>query len=352
MKVAVITCYYDPDYIRARTLRAGFAGIENVELIVLKNKHCGLVRFPEMMLRLLKLRFVTRPDVYVLTFRGIELLPLLSLLCWPKPLIYDEFVNPIEGASEPKRHPLFKYIPVKQLAPFYRFFLKRCRVILADTPEHAAYSAQLSKLPTDMFVSVPVSTDEALFVPWETHHEGKFQVFYYGKMLPLHGLEYVLEAAENLKHDETIEFLFVGGKPGDKEKIKAAIARGVHITFKDWLPFEQIPAAIHAADICIAGPFGNTTQAQHVINGKTFQFLASAAVVLVGDNAASTMFEDKVNSLVVPQANAQAIVDAITWAKQYRAELPAIGKQGRKLYEKEFSIAVITSVLQSVLARL
>ncbi len=355
MKLAIVTCYKQPDYVRARTLRAAAADCSGVEPIIIKNKHVGLLRYPEVICALVWARLKYRPDAYLLTFRGYEILPFAAVLTWPKPLIYDEFINPLEWLREPRPERWIRYIPHSLLRRVYKFLLRRCQVVLADTETHAQYSHQLSKVAELKYESIPVSTDETLFRLPEAQQphkkSGPFTVFYYGNMLPLHGLNHVLAAAIALK-DLPIEFKLVGGDKVTHERVGAARDKGAHIIYKPWVAFEKLPALIYGADLCLGGPFGNTVQAQHVITGKTYQFLACAAPTMIGKNKATGLFRDKENCLLVPLAASEALSSAVAWAYHHQDQLKTIGAQGRRLYEKEYSQAVVSDKLAAILRSL
>ena len=99
-KIAVITCYPDPDYVRARALRQALQALPDLDVLVIKNKSRGIKRYFEVIAQIIATRVTKRPDVYLLTFRGYELIPLLQILAWPKPIIFDEFINLYEWAVE------------------------------------------------------------------------------------------------------------------------------------------------------------------------------------------------------------------------------------------------------------
>lgn len=351
MKIAVVTCYKHNDYIRARTLRSAFAADSGVKTLVVRNRYTGLLRYPETALRLLRVRLLDRPDAYVITFRGYEVLLLMRLTLVRKPIIFDELVNFTEWMEEHGR--------LIQGRPAYRVFrrwnawlVRRCRFILADTDAHAAYSAKLNMLSMDRYKVIPVCADEALFQPKaEKKTPGTFTVLYYGTMLPLHGVEYVLEAARLLQGRSDIRFRFVGGKRRSDigRACAAATAEGAQVTHESWIPFEELPAAIRKADIVLGGPFGETLQSEFVVTGKTYQALACAAPVLIGQNKVNEGFTDEKNCLMVPRADSGALAEAISWAADHPKELAAIGRAGRRLYEQNFSQRHVNQLAREII---
>ncbi|HEV7454487.1 MAG TPA: hypothetical protein VGO07_04470, partial [Candidatus Saccharimonadales bacterium] len=201
MKIAVITCYDQSDYVRARGLRAAFAACNGVEVSVIKNKHLGLLRYIEVPLRILKARLTQHVEAYVITFRGYEMLLFMRLTLVRKPIVFDEMINLVEYYEE---HGKLRAgtKPDTLLRRFYRWQIRGCRYILADTQAHADFSAQVTGVSNKNFLAVPIAADETIFFPKATKPAAAqpFTVFYYGNgMTPLHGLQYVLDAAVLLK---------------------------------------------------------------------------------------------------------------------------------------------------------
>ncbi len=348
MKIAIISCYDQIDYIRTRVLRSAFAAVPGVETIIVKNKHRGLLRYVEVPLKVLKLRFTKRPDVYVITFRGYEMLPFVLFVKGRKPLIFDEMINAAEYLYEHKRL-RFGSVPDKLFRRFYGWLLRRCRFVLADTEAHAQYSAELCNVSISKFRTIPISTDETVFYPRSKPSKQKdFSVFYYGVMKRLHGLEYVLQAAMNLADNPHIRFILGGDKGKSEAACKAAIKKGARISYMPWVPFEEIPIIASQAGLTLGGPFGETLQSQFVITTKTFQFLACRAPVLLGRNKVNEGFKDKQNCLVVPLDDAKAISQAIAWAYDHPKELQKIAAEGRKLYEMHFSQSIINQKITNI----
>lgn len=359
MKIAVVTCSPKNDYPRALSLRTAFAAAPGVTTVIIRNRRTNLLRYPEVMYKLCKARTGiggSRPDAYVLTFRGYEMMLFLRLTLIRKPIIFDELINFTEWMVEQGR--------LTSDSRSYRLFRKwnswvvrRCRFILADTEAHANYSAILNKLSIKQYKVLPVCAEENLFRPAAKNEQSKkepFTVLYYGHMVALHGLDYVLKASEILKDRPDIVFRLAGGKKNSQ--VAKACARaaqaGAHVTHQSWLPFKDLPLAIRRAGITLGGPFGNTLQADFVVTGKTYQVLACAAPVLIGKNQVNGSFYDKVNCLMVPQADPKALAAAIRWAADHPKELASIGQAGRKLYEKKFSQAVVNKTVQELVQQL
>jgi glycosyltransferase involved in cell wall biosynthesis len=352
-KVCVITCYAQPDYIRARTIRAGLGLLPDVEVVVVKNTHTGFLRYGEVVLKLIKTRLTDNPDMYILTFRGYEMLPIVRIITLGRKLVFDEFVNLIEHTVYEHHRLKAGALPAKILQAGYRFWLKSADIVLTDTPSHADYSSELMKLPRDKYVPLIVSTDEETFdVSMKERVQGnELNVFFYGLyMLPLHGLDVMLDAMKFLK-SENITLHIIGGKEQTADIVRSAQDEGAKVTYEQHVHYEDLVGYIHDADIVLGGPFGNTVQSQFVIGGKVFQFLRSGKPTVIGQNKESGLFTDKKDALVIPEGDAQALADVLKWAKLHPKELWSIGEAGRKLYEAKLSNKVLASELRGLLAR-
>lgn len=350
-RIAIVTCYRQPDYVRAVSLRQGLRDSDLFEeVIVIKNKHTGVLRYLEVIGQLLKVRFTKNPDVYLLTFRGYEMLPVVLLIALGKKVIYDELINPYEWFVYEHKKFSDTSLQAKLLRGAYRFMGKRVAAVIADTPSHAAYSAELLQLPPKKYMSIPVSTDEQTFAPQPVQPHQGFRVIYYGSMLPLHGLSYVIEAAVDLADHPDIVFHLIGGKKEVVEKIEAARERGAHIEYDEWVDYAKLPGLVAQSDLCLGGPFGGTVQSQFVITGKTYQFLASAKPVIIGDNKESHVFTNKETALIVPEANSATLKDTILWAYDHPKELARIGQAGRELYLQSFSNKQVAADLRRLFA--
>jgi glycosyltransferase involved in cell wall biosynthesis len=371
MKLCVITCYNQPDYVRAVTLRAAAGRLADTDVIVIKNNRTGVLRYAEVFAKLVRTRLRDNPDAYLLTFRGYEMLLPVRLLSLGKPLIYDEFINPIEWVVKEQRQVKAKsdsgrlYAGIVSLASrvivgvvgskvfkyFYNKLVQSVDMVLTDTVSHADVSAELTGVSRDRFFAVPVGADEVVFTDGsERRTNDTYTVLYYGNMLPLHGLQYVIEAAGKMR-DKDVKFVLVGGDEQVARDVDVAVEQGARIDYWPWVEFNKLPDLMRSADLCLAGPFGDTFQAQYVITGKAYQFLAMGRPTVIGTNLESGAFTDKVDALVVPQGSSDALVAAIEWAMNNQKKLKAIGAAGHKLYAERYSNEALTEYMRELLSR-
>ena len=378
LRVCYLLCYKAPDYTRTgallnalEQLADGESSDSAPEISVdrLINRYRGILRYPEMLLRLLRYRLSKRPDVWLLGFRGHECFLLFYPFMRGRRIVFDEFVimESWIGESEARSKRAQPYLWL--VRRYMRWLTDRCDVVLEDSVAHARLAQSLYGHQAGKYVPVPVGADETLFKPQQpetTHnldsagkehnHSKPLRVFFYGTMLPLHGLDILLEAiAVSLeRHPGQVEFELVGGKgnPATEFQIRETIA-GLNvekaITYIPWVEYQSLPGHIARADLCLGGPFGATAQSSAVITGKTYQFLAMAKATVVAPIEEADFFADRTNVLFCSRGSSDSLASVISWALQNRNELPAIGGRGRELFESRFSTRSIASQLLPVL---
>lgn len=352
MRICIATCYKQPDYIRAVTLRAAAESLGH-EVVVVKNSRLGLARYLQVAWRLLRARATRRPDVYLVTFRAYEILPIARLLTWGKPLIYDEFINAYEWLVLEHQKIPAKGLTARVFRRLYRALVSTADAIIMDTTSHVEMSARLLGLPRERYASIIVGSDEATFTRrpvQERPADADLHVFYYGNMLPLHGLPRVLDAARAMA-GQPVRFTIVGGGDTARAACEAATAAGARVHHVAWIDYADLPAAIADADVCLAGPFGGTVQSRFVVTGKAYQFLNMARPIVVGENEESHLFTDRHDALVVQQDSVDSLVEALTWANEHRGELSAIGAAGHELFSRKLSHRTVENQLAELLAR-
>lgn len=357
IKVGYILSYKDPGYIRTRALLQMLDTDKQLEVATAINTSRSVFRYIETLCKTIKLRILNKPNIYILGFRGYEIYWPVRIITLGKPLVFDEFINLHDwlvcehGKVKPEG------MAAKAIKLYMYWVVRTSQAILSDTQLHAINSSETYNTDTDKYVSIYVGADEDLFTPVNASHRAsnKCTVFFYGTFLPLHGMRVILAAAEKLK-DKPIEFTIIGGasRSGDMVGFEKYLKERdlSNVTHKPWVNFEELPGYIARADICLGGPFGDTSQAHKVITGKTFQFLAMKKLTVIGRIEEDAGFMDKENCLIVRQDDADELARAIEWAYEHPDSIDAIAESGRKLYEERFSVHIQASTLISTLKNL
>jgi glycosyltransferase involved in cell wall biosynthesis len=215
-------------------------------------------------------------------------------------------------------------------------------VVVADTAAHARFFAELAGL--DDVPVCYVGAEERLFGPgW--HRPEEFVVLFVGKLIPLQGVETILAAARELPE---LEFRVVGS--GQLQQLLDA--RPVNVEHVPWLEYEALPAEIHRAG-CVLGIFGTSAKTQRVIPNKAFQALACAAPLITADTpAARELLTDGESALLVPRGDPHALADAIRRLATDGELARRIATNGRAVYEREASEAVLGRRWREIVERL
>jgi glycosyltransferase involved in cell wall biosynthesis len=349
--VCYILSYYSPNYIRTRTLVDALQSIDGIKLYQARNSFRGFLRYFQTIWKLITVRVLHNPDLYILGFRGYELFWVVRLITLGKPLIFDHMMSPYDSlVNETKR--IGKHSLIAKLIYHYeKNILLACDLLLTDTGLHKHYFQELFRLDSQKIKVIPVGADEGLFFPTETPlinpKSTLFEVLYYGSFLPLHGMDIILKAALALL-DYPIHFTLIGGNRLDlsnfhREIVEHNINNVNHIS---WVAFKDLPTYVARADLGLGGPFGNTGQALRVITGKTFQFLAMAKPVIIGEINEDCGFKDEVNCLMIPQGDEKLLAQAILWAFHNQSKLGCIGQRGYDLYYERYSAKQISDIMK------
>ena len=356
IQVCYLLSYKQPNYTRTASLISALEDMPATELTVIRNTSKGVARYWQTISGLIRYRRHHKPDVFIVGFRAQEIFWAFYPFMRGSRIIFDEFVNHHDWiVEEHKKFGPFSGFLSALLNMYMRWVVRRCEYVLADTEAHASLSRHLYHLSADKVRAVPVGADESLFKPLPAKPSGSkdLEVIFYGNMLPLHGLEVIMAAIKQLK-TEPIHFTLIGGRGKPKmirkvqDFIKTNELQG-RVTYHTWIDTEKLPALIARSDVCLGGPFGGTSQSGRVVTGKTYQFLAMAKPTIIGQNDAGFHFQDKLNSIVVPQKDPSALAAALKWCLDHKSKLPEIGRQGRDIYERELSVESIKKILGGLL---
>jgi glycosyltransferase involved in cell wall biosynthesis len=345
--------YRVPNYIRTRNLRAALQQIENCEVYDATNTRRGILRYLETAWKTFRIRLRHKPDVYILGFRGHEIFWIIRLIAIGKPLIFDEFMSPSDALLSEGKGGFLGRIAGVLTYPLEWLCLHLSARCLTDTYLHRQFIADRfavaeSKVDVVYVGAVPSAVESAA---QDASDEKPLSVLFYGTFLPLHGMDVLLRACK-LLDGKAIEFRIIGGAGKALTRFRSLLSElnPGNVVHDTWVDFEVLQSVIIPnTDLCLGGPFGGTPQARRVITGKALQFMAQSKPTVIGKVDEPVAFVDRSNCLLVEQADPEGLAAAIEWALVNREELPGIGANGRKLFDKQFSSASLATQLESSL---
>lgn len=228
-----------------------------------------------------------------------------------------------------------------------------------DTSCHVDFCEREFRTPREKMAPLFTGTDEKVFRP---EPDGKlglpdpepigrdFQVLYHGAYLPLHGMEYIVEAAR-MTQGRGIRWNLLGW--GAYKERTEELAKGIsNIYFLDKVPYAEVPKVIYEADV-VLGVFGTTEKASRVIGNKVFEAMACARPVI---NEFCTGYPPEAKECkaikFVPPGDAAAIVKAVD---EYRSDWVNRDSYNNAAYDffmKNLSMKVVKGQLEGILRRL
>jgi colanic acid biosynthesis glycosyl transferase WcaI len=230
-----------------------------------------------------------------------------------------------------------------------KFLYQRADRIVVVTPAFKAHLMRHWRVPAEKIAVVENGVETELFSPApapanlalrrELGAEGKFLVCYIGTMGNAHGLETLLDAANQLQLQKSnAQFLLVG-EGAEKERIKTlAQSRALtNVSFLDQQPHDKIPAFISASDACLV-LLKKAEVFKTVIPTKMLEFMSCARPVILGvDGQARQIIEEAGAGLVIEPENPEALVRAIHQLSADRELCIILGQKGREHILQHFS---------------
>ena len=232
------------------------------------------------------------------------------------------------------------------LAAIAKFLYERSDRIVVVSPAFKDRLIADWRVPMEKISVVANGVETDLFAPVPSESlrrqlgaEGKFVASYIGTMGNAHGLETLLDAAEQLQRQEAKVLFLLVGEGAEKERIKAlAQFRALsNVIFLDQQPREKIPGFISASDVCLV-LLKKTDVFKTVIPTKMLEFMSCARPVILGvDGQAREIVEQAGAGIVIEPESSKALVQAIQSLIANAEQGTALGTKGREYILRHFS---------------
>jgi glycosyltransferase involved in cell wall biosynthesis len=269
-------------------------------------------------------------DALVVGYPGHFDLPAAKRAARGRPVLFNPLISLADTLVEDRARFARGSRLARALRAVDRTAFRAADLVVADTEAHATFFRKLGARRVEVCF---VGAEERVFTPgWR--RPDAFTCLFVGKLIPLHGLETILEAA---RRTPELRFRVVGsGQLEDQLR-----HRPDNVEWRAWVDYELLPDELHRAG-CALGIFGTSDKAQRVIPNKVFQALACGTpVVTAGTPAARELLADGESALLVPPADPDALVAALRRLASDPELAERIGAGGLSAYREHASEAIL-----------
>jgi glycosyltransferase involved in cell wall biosynthesis len=270
-------------------------------------------------------------DALLVGYPGHFDLPAARRAARGRPIVFNPLVSLADTFIEDRARFPPGSIAARLLEWVDRRALRAADVVVADTRENAARLAELAGIARARVEVCLVGAEERIFhPPWQPGDEYLFV----GKLIPLHGLETILEAARLAPE---VALTVVGS--GQLEHL--LFHRPPNVRWIPWIDYERLGDAYRLAR-CALGIFGTSAKAARVIPNKVFQSLACGTPVITADTpAARELLADGESALLVPPGDAPALANTLRRTASDRGLLERIAAGGLHAFRTHASEDVL-----------
>lgn len=264
-----------------------------------------------------------KADVIYVGFAPQLLVPFLKRWVKEKYVIVDFFISLFDTFVCDRKYFKEKSWIAKVLHKIDELTLDSCHYIIVDTQADRDYFSKEFHIPLHKLEVMYLEADSSIY-DIHKYEQKRMLVLYFGSILPLQGVDVVLEAAGILKTHRDISFIIIG--PFKKKMLNEKCYPNV--VFYRWLPQEKLAEQIAIADLCIAGHFSKEiAKAKRTIPGKAYIYEAMKKPMILGDNEANhELFQEDLMHYYVEMGNAGALAEKIVevknrWGKCYEKNI-------------------------------
>jgi glycosyltransferase involved in cell wall biosynthesis len=231
-------------------------------------------------------RIRSAPGPVYVPYPGVFFLLLVSLLPrrWRPACIVDSYISIWDSMFRDRAAGKARSGASKILKRLESRALRAATVVLVDTEANRdVYIAEFCLDPANVR-SIPLAIDEERFLASSrsfTAERNSVRVLFVGTLIPLHGIQIVLDALAQLLDDTRFEFRLIGdGQQADRITDFIRTYPSARVTWiREWCTLDRITEEIADADICL-GVFGGEGKAARVLPFKLYMYLAGGRAII------------------------------------------------------------------------
>lgn len=251
-------------------------------------------------------------DIVFLGFEPQFVLPFVGYKMKNKEIVIDCFISVYDTLVNDRK----KIKAGGLMAKFCHWLDKKtismANTIITDTKAHAEYFHSEFGGEKDRFETLYLEADESIYYPREQKKPeklvDKYIVLYFGSILPLQGVDVVLDSLKNFENEKDIFFEIIGPVPKKYNKPEQA-----NVCYYEWLSQNELSEHIAYADLCLAGHFSaDIDKAWRTIPGKAYIYEMMGKKMILGDGAANhELFESDEKHSFVERGSSMALANEV-----------------------------------------
>ncbi len=174
----------------------------------------------------------------------------------------------------------------------------------------------------------------------------KIKVGFWGTYIPLHGIEFIIKAADDLKDDKRIIFSLLGRGQTYKKNFELAKSLKLNnLEFYDLIPLNELPHFISKYDIAL-GIFGKGEKTLCVIPNKIFEAIQMKVPIITSNTPAiNELFTHRKNIFLCERADPKSISEGILELVNNKELRMEIADNAFQLYKEKTCLRCITKDL-------
>ncbi len=266
----------------------------------------------------IKLLFISLKDIdcVFIGFAPQFILPLFALKLKKKNVIIDFFISVYDTLVFDRKKFKETSLPAKLCKWLDKKCIHSADSVISDTNAHGDYFSSEFDVERKLITTLYLEADSSVYYKKDLQRpeslNDKFVVLYFGSVLPLQGIDIILNAIKKLKEHQDIYFYFIG-----PIKDASSLPESKNFEYIEWLSQEELSKHIEYADLCLAGHFNSEiAKAKRTIPGKAYIYEAMDKPMILGDNPANhELYHEDSKHFFVEMSNSEALADKILEVK-------------------------------------
>ena len=256
-------------------------------------------------------------DLIFIGFAPQLILPFWGFRFKKKIVVEDFFISLFDTMVNDRKKFKEKSILAKLCFWLDKTTIKKADAMIVDTSAHGKYFASEFGADINKISVYYLKADLSIYYPRQieksTDRKDKFVVLYFGSILPLQGIDIILECINLMQNIDTVIFEIIGPiKEAELQKYKQL----KNVKFTPWLDQRDLAEEIAKSDLCLSGHFNKTiAKASRTIPGKAYIYDAMQKPMMLGDNPANheLFYEDNIKYFYVEMGNPEKLKEKIIY---------------------------------------